>query len=797
MRKFVIVLLLMLIGLPAQAASRAEPAFRAVSFEAAFPWREGLILSFPAAEKECRRSYGSRWQQKCSAALGVPGRQAKGVVLTPSAKGRWEWRSPTTLAFVPENRHSLKPGTLYKVDFSGLHIPGFVRLPARESRTYTRPLSAMLEAANFWLDPAVAPVHRLEMRLEFNFPAHDPVFNLRLPPGAKAGKPEVVWNTDRDRLAISWPITSLPENGGEAKLDLQDVGRVWRTQTGLSFSDPALATFSQALPARDQIFNIKKVNITGESTESLDQRYVLEVETTLHTTARDLLANMQVVELPEYNSAEAVTPYDWASASAISGASIKKGRFLNAASLQEESLPQSRFRFELPVQSGRHIFVRFNSGLKSAGGIALRRDWAGALRANPFEAQIGFLQPGHILGASSILDLFGADLDAIQWEVQLVREPFLALLAQTSQRPFEEPLENADLEMESLSESEKGRLALPEPAQGKAQYATLDLGPILKRLAGSPSGLVMVRLEGLRKGETVARAGRLVLATDLSLLAKRNRNGALDCFTLQQSAGSPASDAEVAVLGANGKAIITGRTGADGHIAFPSLNGLTRGSRPVALLGRKDGNIAWLPLTDRSRELNFAGFDAGGSHVDANGTIAYVFSQRGLYRPGDTLYFGCMPRRGNFGVLQPDAPLYAELVDPAGRKVWEKVFRPGESGLAEIAWNSLPESMSGVYTCNVRNSQEGEILGSAAVRMEAFQPDTLKLRLTPPASKGWIVTEKTPAAAGIDLQHLYGSPAAGHRVRAEIGTAPAAFRFAGFEQYVFKDPAPFLGCVVN
>lgn len=793
MRKFVIVLLLMLIALPAQAASRAEPAFRAVSFEAGFPWREGLTLSFPAAEQECKRRYGSRWRQKCSVALGAPGSQAKGVKLTPPAKGRWEWRSPTTLAFVPENRDSLKPGTLYQADFSGLRIPGFVRLPATESRTYTRPLAAMLEAANFWPDPAAAPVHRLEMRLEFNFPAHDPVFDLTLPPGAKAGKPEIVWNTDRDRLAISWPITSLPEHGGEARLDLRDVGRVWRAENGLRFSDPAHASFSQALPARDQIFNIKKVNITAEQTESLDQRYVLEVETTLHTTARDILANMFVVELPEYNSAEAITPYDWASASAISGASIKKGRFLNAASLQEESAPQSKFRFDLPVRSGRHVFVRFNSGLKSAGGIALRRDWAGAFKATPFESQVGFLQPGHILGASTVLDLFGSDLDAIAWEAQLVREPFLALLAQTSQRPFEEPLENADLEMESLAESARGRLALPAREQGRAQYAALDLGPILKRLAGSPSGLVMIRLEGLRKGEIVARASKLVLATDLSLLAKRNRKGGLDCFALRQSAGAPAGDAEVAVLGANGKAILTGRTGADGHITFPSLNGLSRGSRPVALLARKDGNIAWLPLTDRSRKLNFAGFDAGGSHVDANGTIAYVFSQRGLYRPGDTLYFGCMPRRGNFDALQPDAPLYAELIDPAGRKVWEKVFKAGESGLAELAWQSLPESMSGVYTCNVRNSREGDILGSSAVRMESFQPDTLKLKLTPPASKGWIVAEKTSAATGIDLQHLYGSPAAGHRVRAEIGIAPAAFRFAGFEEYVFKDPAPFLG----
>lgn len=783
----------MAIALPASAASRLEPAFRNVIFETGYPWREGLILSFPANAQECQRRYGSRWQQKCAAALGTAGRQVKGVTLSPPVKGRWEWRNPESMVFVPENGSSLRPGTLYTVDFSNLPIPGFVKLPAKSAQTSSKPLSALLEGANFWLDPAAKPVHRLEIRLEFNYPAQDPVFELKLPSGAKAGKPELVWNADRDRLAISWPIISLPEKAGEAKLVLDGMGRIMRTQDGLRYSGSEQATFAQALPARDQIFNIKNVNISGERTESLDQRHVLEIETTLYTTARDLLANMHVVELPEYKSAEAITPYDWASASSISGTSIKKGRVLRVIPLQDENAPQSKFRFELPVQNGRHVFIRFLPGLKSAGGLALGHGWAGALKANPFEATTGFLQPGHILAAHSQLDIFGNDLDAIQWEAQLVREPFLALLAQTSQRPFEAPLENVDLEMESLSEIEKGKLMLPAREQGRAQYAALDPAEILKRLTGSPSGLVLIRLEGVRKGQTVARASKLVLVTDLSLLAKRNRKGALECFTFLQGEGTPADNTEIVVLGANGKAILKGKTGEDGHLAFPSLNGLTRESRPVAILARKDGNIAWLPLNDRSRELNFAGFDAGGAHVDANGVLAYVFSQRGLYRPGDMLHFGCILRRGDFDPLQADAPLYAELIDSAGRQVWDKVFRAGESGLSEFSWQSLPESMSGVYTCNVRNAREGEILGSATIRMESFLPDTLKLKITPPVIKGWLETGKTPIVSDIELQYLYGAPAAGHRVKVELATVPATFRFAGFEDYIFKDPAPFLG----
>lgn len=796
MRVIFLFLVALLTAAPVQGASRAEPAYRDLVLQAGYPWGEGLILSFPADESECRRAYGGKWQRKCAAAPGIPGSAAKGIKLSPAAEGRWIWRDGASAVFEPASGASLKPDTVYSADIAGLRLPSHTSLKKKAASVRTLPLSASLQSASFLLDPAPAGKHRLNMAFAFNFPVPESAFkpDLVLPKGAKTGEPEIVWNQARDQLNISWPVTTLPERAGDAALKLAGMGKIWRFEGEPRFipaeQHPA---FGQTLPARDGVFNIKRAAIRQDRTGGKDLRYILELETSLYAQTGDVAKNLLAIELPEFKSGEALLPYDWSGAARIDAQSVKKGRLLRPLPLQPENARQSVFKFELPARSGRHVFVAIDDDLSSSGGIRLSRKWHGALKAEPFQGQAGFLQPGNLLARGAALDFFGNDLDAIEWKLELIRKPFLALIAQSSSQPFDSPLEDFYQGADALSESRSGKFAFPAREQGRAQYASLDPGKEIQALTGARSGLALVTIKGIQAGKEVSSARKLILVSDLAILAKRSANGDLDCFAHNPRAFAPASGARFSLLGANGKPVAEAVADADGHAVFGQIAGYAGESRPVALLAESDdGDLAWMPLEDKSRQLNYSGFQTGGSHIEKDGLIACVFNQRGLYRPGDELFFGCIPRMADFALPDADLPLYAELSNPAGRKIWSKVFRPGRSGIAELSWKSAPESPSGKYILNIRTGENGPIIGSASVRVESFQPDTLKMKVVPPPCKGWIIPEKGLKAA-IDLQNLYGSPAGGHRVRAGAATAPAAFRFAGYEDYNFSDPAPFLG----
>jgi uncharacterized protein YfaS (alpha-2-macroglobulin family) len=88
----------------------------------------------------------------------------------------------------------------------------------------------------------------------------------------------------------------------------------------------------------------------------------------------------------------------------------------------------------------------------------------------------------------------------------------------------------------------------------------------------------------------------------------------------------------------------------------------------------------------------------------------------------------------------------------------------------------------------VRDNQRRALLGSTSVRVEDFQPDrmTIKATLSAPPSIGWI------APGGLKgevlLRNLYGTAAAGRRVKGSLRLAPSQVWFPQYADYRFVDP---------
>lgn len=777
----------------AGAASPDESVYNSVSLSAPFPWSAGLQIHFNVDEALCKKHYGKRWQVKCGQALGRPGEMAKAVKMEPQAPGYWQWQGGRTLAFVPENASSIKPDTAYNVDISSLPRPASFHLDKTKLACRTLPLAAKLAAMDFYVDPSSKGDNRLTLSLEFNYPVPEQKFQIELKtaPGVRHGKPETVWNGLRDRAAISWLVDKLPGDGSAATAILPGMGQLVPQDNHLRFTPQAV--FYKNLPGAGELFQIKGMKLEQETGPGLNGRYVLCVETTLLTTADRLAPKLSVIQLPKFNGPQAIRPYDWTSAPNIPGDAVAKGKVLQIEALQKSGVLQSSFRFAVPAESGSYVLASVSGQLEAASGAKLARGVRKALHAEPMQGKAGFLQTGHILPAGSQLALYGNDIDAIDWRLQLVREPFLAILAQGSRNMFANPMGDVNLPLSSLSEAVSGRINLPEGQPGQARYAVLPIGEALERGKLPAAGFVYASLNGVKDGEVIASAGKLILVTDLELLVKRMPDGSLHCFSSNMGTGQPTA-ARVQILGANGKVIAEQLSDSRGHAAFPSLAGFAREERPVAACASNGHSLAFMPLEDNSRQLQFADFDTGGTHVADDGMISFVFGERGIYRPGDVLHFGVMTRRGDFALPPDSLPLFAELLDPRGVKIWEKHFTAGAYGLSELAWQSAADNLSGKYIMNVKTGRDGEILGSCPARLESFLPDTLKIKVETPWAKGWIPTDSGDhLKALVRLQNLYGTPAAGHMVKGVVTNSPAQFHFSGLEQWTFTDPAPFLG----
>lgn len=811
-----------------------------------------LRVIFSPDEKECRKLYGNEWRGRCFTALGMGDAPATGVVLRGEnvPKGQWRWESYTMLAFTPES--PWQANTSFSVDMSKLSLPPRVKLDKRTLTGRTLPLAGQSDKGEVWIDPSVSGARALSFALYFTAPV-DKSLEKQLQvtsdaPSLGLGKMQVIWGQDLTSCLVKIPITALPDTGAIARLQVTGVRPLSikgyasnsgeATRRASSWSDTATVGNGNliqtvSIPAKKTLFRISTAAMTLERTESLALEYRLALKTSLRVPTADMLKALKVVELPTLQNPEAAVPYRWTAAPAITQADLDKARPLKVELVKDPGESGEPVLLRVPATPGSYVYCLLPAEFGPAG-YPLNSPWTAVFQAMPPESSVHFLQPGNVLTLSpdgdNRLDIVSTGVDAVQWRASRLGSDRLNLLqiATPSHDRFR-PYDNMDI----ASTAVEGRIPLAHVQQGQLspRFSTLALSELMQ----GGTGFMYVELTGLRDGKEVASTSRLVLATNLGMVSKVLPDGGRQVFVCSFSTGQPVKDAVVRILGANGQPVAEASTDAAGQAKLPAVRGLTREKEAVALVAissadKKVGareDLAWMSLDDADRRVDYSRFPTQGQISSPDNINVYVFGQRGIFRPGETLRFGLVIRRGNWQPLPPDMPLVATLTDPAGRVAMQRTLTVAE-GLGELNWPSPQSAPTGRYRLDISSPVSGasgnaangyDVLGSGAVRVEEFQPDTLAIRalLTPPTKKGqkdqtskvdtasqntptvpkgWLVTPEGDASASLTvyLRNFYGLPAEGRKIRAELSVRPAALRFTGFEDFTFPDIMP-LGSV--
>ena len=809
---FGLVVAMFLFSLGIASVAHAGPAYRVayISDPATDDWREGFSIFLRMDEKRCKDEYGKDWFQQCAApAAGEYGSVVKGIRMTPSVAGEWRWEGDASMRFRPKTH--LAPGTKYTVSLENVPLPSRFNL-SRSVIYTTQPQAARIGKETLWVDPSPKAAHAVSVPVRFVWPVQPESVEKRIslkPGDARSGLAfgalRFVWNEDKDEVIVSAPISSLAAKNAMAKLALQglpsfDLDKGRRVIAADKGAAKAIES-SFSVTGKSGLMDVSDITIRTAYGEGLGREYHLEVKTTLRVLPSDVLRYLDVLQLPRKASPGAGKDADWVNMPAISSDDITKSEKLTLELLQPAGEATDRIRLRVPAEAGRGLLVAMKTDLTSTSGLSLQQVRRFILRAPSLNAELNFLQPGNVLvlRGEKKLSLHALGLTSVRWRAERVRDPFLALLARDAS--FEFP----DTPFETISEATEGRMEIAKTAPGEPSFPVLDLAPLLLDGAKQHQGLMRLRLMGYNGEKLVTETERLVLVTDMGLVVKTAADGSRTVFVQQLSSGKPVGGAEVRVLGANGLPVISAGTNDQGRADLPAVQGLTREKQPVAVVAVFPGkgsaqDMAWLPLNDSARRVDYSSYAVGGRHSVDDGLSASVFSQRGLYLPGEALRFGSIVRRFDWQRLPDSMPLEAVISSPTETEVFRQVFPVGKDGLNFFEWTSAEGDAAGAYRLEIRLAGQGSgapVLGSTTVRIEEFQPDTLALAASfqPGRPKGWIRTGSGSGsiAAQARLDNLYGEPAADHRVRAEFRTQPGKLRFPGYEGYTFHDPLPFSG----
>jgi uncharacterized protein YfaS (alpha-2-macroglobulin family) len=747
------------------------------------------------------------------APIALVGKAPKGVTLSPAQPGEWLWSDDSTLVFTPAKDWPVGTEFTVAIDPKAAIAPK-VKLAEDEFEFATHAFEAKLDNAEFYQDPQDPALKKGVFALSFSHPVDAASLEKRIAfdytdGGGRALAAPGTSVTYDDKRLKAWVHSApldLPENGGKLVLTVGD--GVQSTLGGEGTQDELTSTVE--LPS------LYSVTVDGiEATIAENDRY--EPEQVLVLTFNQAMRDADVAGALDVRLLPDVDPRKPASeqrpGTYWSTGDVDERVLAAAEPVKLVSVPGERefiethgFRYKAPPN--RFLFVRVAKGLKSFGGFILGQNKVEVLQVPPYPELLRFVGEGALLSlrGERRVSVAARNVPGLRLEVARVLPGALHQLVQNSGGDYARPSFDY-LSEDSLVEREETRLRFPGDDPSKTRYEGIDMTPFIGE---GRRGIFLLSLRDLDErdaGEPASKtladdAGRefdrrLVVLTDLGVLVKSALDGSRDVFVQSIAGGEPVAGANVRAIGRNGSTLLTVTTGSDGRARLPTLEPFKREKRPVMITVELGGDVSFLPLDAHGRVLDYSRFDIGGEDnaLEAGELKAALFSDRGLYRPGDTIHLGMIVRAADWSRPLQGLPLELVLSDPRGTVARRERLSLGEVGFETFDYTPSDAAPSGTWNVQLyligkdeeRNETRTEI-GSTTVQVREFAPDTLRVqaRFSQQAAEGWV--KPAGLKALVHAENLFGTPAQDRKVETSLTLRPAFPDFPSWQGWDFYDP---------
>ncbi len=768
----------------------------------------------------------------------------QGVRLEPQIGGAWSWNSDKELVFRPTE--DWPADQKYRIVFDKKFFAPQILMERLTYETQTPPFAIAISQLELYQDPANPKLRQVTATLELTHAVEpgdlDRHIQLLMVGGSAVFPPSdppphfaMTYGLHR-RLAYfrSSPVT-LPENEDFMKLELNKGVRT--TQGGAQTHDASEQKVK--IPSIATAFQINSIEGNIARNKNGEPEQVVILSTTADIGTRELAKAVKVWLLPkrkpetkeesETAEAESAEQTDssaeskessasdesedtteeskdenskWQSATDVPDDVLEQAKPVEFTPIPSEKAQDRQHAFRVRVETDGELYIRIAKGVRAFGDYPLAEDYNAVVAVPELPREVQIQSQGGLLALSGErkLSIRSRGLSAIEYEIARVATTQINHLVSQTGGKFEDPEfhEPSLFNKENISRIAVQHQPIALENKWKANYSAFDFSEQLRKPSdgGSERGLFFLIARGWdpakNKPITSIKDSRFLLVTDVGILTKKNTDGGSDVFLVSVKTGKPISGATVEILGKNGVPIQTSNTAADGHCTFPSVEKSEREKSPVAFVARNGDDIAFMPFAREDRVLNFSRFETDGAqNIGPEGLDAFVFTERGVYRPGDEIHIGLVVKQRNWRGNLKGLPIETEVVDARDLKVQTKKVTLSESGFVELNYQTANESPTGVYTINVylvKNNKRGTLLGSTTASVKEFLPDRMKIetRLSKGTPRGWV--NPNDMRASIALANLYGTPATDRRVTGKVELAPAEFSFPEFKDFTFFDP---------
>lgn len=412
------------------------------------------------------------------------------------------------------------------------------------------------------------------------------------------------------------------------------------------------------------------------------------------------------------------------------------------------------------------LTVELAAGARTVDGGLLRERHTSELQVPARSPQVQFVSQGRYLPRSAWrgLPIRHMNLDQVQLTVRHVPpENLVFWLAKDDERA---DARTSDVILDTT-------VPVAHVPDTLAQ-TWLDVGRLLPRV---DNGLYELTVSG-GNSRTSAR----ILITDLTVVAKRDSDDTLTAWVLDSHDHTPVVGAQVDLVVPSGRNVGTCRTGSDGGCTVTRDASGPDHTRPVALMVQARGDLTVVELD--AVELSLAEHDVSGESYGASQAYRVAaWSERGVYRPGDTVHLAALVRDSERIAPPAGLPVVITLTDPRDKQVRRASVSTNDAGFVSLdvplADFASTGSWSATFDIGDRTIQ------TLPFQVEEFVPERMAVEATPTAEH---VLAGSPVQVQVDARYLFGGSASGSRVEVTCHLEPGRFSPPGGTGFAFGRP---------
>ncbi len=310
------------------------------------------------------------------------------------------------------------------------------------------------------------------------------------------------------------------------------------------------------------------------------------------------------------------------------------------------------------------------------------------------------------------------------------------------------------------------------PLRGDADVQTATWLDVASLLPSTTKGVLELKLVGVG-----ATATSRLLLTNMSLVAKKTSppdkpwDQRVQAWALGMDDASQLDGVEISMVRKSGKVVARCSTsGGKGCTMTAKADDDPDQAEPFALIARKGDDLTYIRYADLRAAVADSS-TSGAPYVAESPYRAAMFSDRGVYRPGDTAHVVAIVRDAKDRAPDQALPVDIKVIDPRAKVVRKLTLKSNAGGL--IAFDHALPAFADTGHWRVELTVAEKPIAAYDLQVEEFVPERMKVTATPKQTDALIGSK---LGFDVSAQYLFGGNALDSGVELTCAVAPAKFQ---------------------